>query len=403
MTRKLVFLSDSTALDSKTSSVKNSFTMNQSNKIQSPKRKTITTYEELCNLKPRSRLPIDITHLPQTLSHKNNDYSEMTDSTLKLNDTNINLNSKSSTTVHQTSNHNVSSRLNKTEPLHSVLNEIDTAVDNRKYFSFMTTNKLFNDLNMNHRKSIDNSELKLRIVNNQLVNEIDLNQKKKSNRYSSSSSDGSCHAGSDSGCGSSIEARSSIISSSIDSNDSKIFSSSININHNIDEKNNFNLNQESLALLSSSSSSTASSGQMKSICEKLFTKSSPLNSNLNLSINRLSNVTEDGSEVHKPKRQKILTILFDYETSCRNFNGTKNYFSLKKGQNVKVIRDYDEKFYLVATILDGRIGFVPKDYTVDLKEVEKRFNKKHVPALFPTDNSNESANHTFLNLKLTHL
>lgn len=49
---------------------------------------------------------------------------------------------------------------------------------------------------------------------------------------------------------------------------------------------------------------------------------------------------------------------------------------VRKGEQVKVIRDYDESYYLVAAISTGRIGFIPKDYTVDLKEIRNRVKQQ---------------------------
>ncbi|RNA27153.1 hypothetical protein BpHYR1_028974 [Brachionus plicatilis] len=72
---------------------------------------------------------------------------------------------------------------------------------------------------------------------------------------------------------------------------------------------------------------------------------------------------------------KILTVLFDYESRGKEILGNKVVFSVKKGQLVKVLRDYDKDFHLVAKCTDNSIGFLPKDYTVDLVEVKNKVLK----------------------------
>ena len=377
------------------------------------KRQVITNFEDLCELKPRSRLPIDIQQPPVMLKSLDNS----TNSQL-----NLNLSLSHSLQTSKSSDCEMINRLQAlAEPSCNDDSLNQTNKQNRKYFSFMTTNKLFADMT---RKSIDNSELRLKIVNDQLINEIDhretstVNQMgftKLNSRFSSSASSTTSensHIGSDSGCGSSIAARSSILSN-CEANESNL--------KFIGVDKSFKRSEEDYE----------TSNQMKSLCEKIFVKKAPVNCNLNLSINNSlikpskrsmdlkkstdysineTNVSTSACNVIKKHRTKLLTILFDYETSCKSYAGTKSSFSVKKGQSVKVLRDYDEKFYLVATIPDGRIGFVPKDYTVDLKEVEKRFNSKLKivsTTARPELNSNlsiakETMNQHFLNAKLTH-
>lgn len=72
---------------------------------------------------------------------------------------------------------------------------------------------------------------------------------------------------------------------------------------------------------------------------------------------------------------KILTVLFDYESKGKEILGNKVVFSVKKGDLVKVLRDYDKDFHLVAKCSDNSIGFLPKDYTVDLVEVKNKVIK----------------------------
>lgn len=75
------------------------------------------------------------------------------------------------------------------------------------------------------------------------------------------------------------------------------------------------------------------------------------------------------------KPVKILTVLFDYESKGKEILGNKVVFRVKKGDLVKVIRDYDKDFHLVAKCADNNIGFLPKDYTVDLVEVKNKVLK----------------------------
>ncbi len=91
------------------------------------------------------------------------------------------------------------------------------------------------------------------------------------------------------------------------------------------------------------------------MCEKLFKNSSAVK------------LKPCGSTPSLAKDQRALTVLFDYES--------KN-FSLRKGEVVKVLRDYDSEYFLVAkTEKNAAIGFVPKDFTIDFVELEKRVQK----------------------------
>lgn len=236
----------------------------------------ITTIEELSNLEARSRMPIDITNIQDLLTRFDD----------------IKIQNNQETPI---SNQN-----------------------NRKYFSFMTTNKQFCDLNRSN-----SNELKLKIINNQLVNDLnevtEIKQLKhcfsSSSSTSSSASSDYTQMGLDSGCGSSI-ARSSIV--------------------------------------------------------------------------------EPIEESVKRRKAKTLTVLFDYETESKT-----SRFAVKKGDSVKVVRDYDEKFYLVATCLDNRIGFIPKEFTVDLNELKQRYKNS---ILSSSNSSFSDLNNSDENYKkLTHL
>ena len=71
------------------------------------------------------------------------------------------------------------------------------------------------------------------------------------------------------------------------------------------------------------------------------------------------------------------------------------------------MRDY-ERDLLVATETDSQIGFVPKDYTVDLKEVEERFKLNCQKSFQPGQSFYNSETYMRLpddyeNSKLTHL
>lgn len=250
----------------------------------------ITTFEELANLEARSRQPIDIVNL----SKKSDDLFP------RLDEISI-----------------------QTTPVSS----------NRKYFSFMTTNKQFNEIN-----NKNTNDFKLKIVNNQLVSDLNEVTEVKhlkhcfssSSSTSSSASSSSSDYGLDSGCGS-LGTRSSMIECSSDS--------------------------------------------FSKVC----------------------------GESVKKRTKKILTVLFDYETESKSYNEclVKCHFSVKKGEQVKVIRDYDEKFYLVATCLGNRIGFIPKEYTVDLNELKQRYKES---ILSSSNSSISEYNHSDeICKKLTHL
>jgi hypothetical protein len=235
------------------------------------------------------------------------------------------------------------------------LNESSSAsnilLKSRKYFSFMTTNKQFIDLKRNDH----NNELKLKIINNQLVNDLNeitettTNSKQLKHCFSSSSSTTS----------------SSSSSSSTDYDYANL-------------------------ILDSGCGSSISTLDNSSSTNITSTTTTTTNNNENLLIK---------------KKTKILTVLFDYETESKNFNEKLIKFQVKKGQTVKVIRDYDDKYYLVATCSDNRIGFIPKEYIVDLNELKQRYKDSIL------SNSNNSNTNEHLNInyseenfkKLTHL
>jgi hypothetical protein len=106
---------------------------------------------------------------------------------------------------------------------------------------------------------------------------------------------------------------------------------------------------------------------MKSLCKKLLSKQQALNT----SATRLCATS---------KVNKLLTILFDYEDATESFQ-------VKQGDNVELLEtimddaDVDGQYkYVVRKSLDGMIGSIPIDYTIDLNDIKQmvRFNmKKH--------------------------
>ena len=228
------------------------------------------------------------------------------------------------------------------------LNESSSAsnilLKSRKYFSFMTTNKQFIDLKRNDH----NNELKLKIINNQLVN--DLNE--------------------------------------------------------ITETTNSKQLKHCFSSSSSTTSSSSSSSSTDYDYANLILDSGCGSSISTLDNSSSTNITTNNNEnLLIKKKTKILTVLFDYETESKNFNEKLIKFQVKKGQTVKVIRDYDDKYYLVATCSDNRIGFIPKEYIVDLNELKQRYKDSIL------SNSNNSNTNEHLNInyseenfkKLTHL
>lgn len=339
MTRKLEFISnisqsvsDTSATSSSTSISSDSFHTLHSNtsidsncsksntfenELELSNQKIVTTFDELQSLKPRSRMPIDIQSLKNELNKQQK----------------AKLNYSQSTT--RSFNYNMQAKVITTQG----------SPEQRKYFSFMTTNKQITNLTQT-RRSLNTTEY----TENKII--------KLNNRYSSSSSSSSTISTNtelDSGCGSSITTRSSIHS------DANEFLKKLNI---------------------------------KTIeTAKDLHQKSPVKNQVDV--------------IQKKPRTKFITVLFDYETTCRSFNGSVSQFSVKKGERVKIIREYERDF-LIATITGGRIGFVPKDYTVDLKEVEKRFktNLKHQKVISSrafTNKASSSMREDYENLKLTHL
>jgi hypothetical protein len=96
--------------------------------------------------------------------------------------------------------------------------------------------------------------------------------------------------------------------------------------------------------------------KMKLKCHELFVKFK--------SCNNLHTMFKYSPTKLKRKfKHKQLTILFDY---CNN----NTDFYVKQGEIVNLIRDLNDKFYVVSKIIDGKLGTVPKDYTIDMKEIK---------------------------------
>ncbi len=346
MTRKLVFISDmarsDTSATSSTASLTNSDSITEASsafnksysitidnksssfqqeniRVKTPSRspKTVTSFEQLQTLKAGSRAPVDIRNYKNELTKLE---TKSTIHSKRISDDEIisQLKALSRTTQSE----------QKTKlfvPAH------DPSLQNRKYFSFMTTNKQFNAITQN-RRSMESSYMpKVKPLR-------EFDQMNMTNRLSSSSSASSTcsQVGSDSGCGSSIAARSSILSDCNEAAENEMYVTT----------------------------------RMKSLCEKILAKNlSAKNTGLEKPV---VNAEKSEEIPKKTQRSKLVTILFDYETISKSYSGVQSFFKVSKGEKVKVLRDYERDF-LVATIPDGRVGFVPKDYTVDLKEVEKRF------------------------------
>jgi hypothetical protein len=271
--------------------------------------------------------------------------------------------------------------------------------------------------------------------------------------------------GTDSGCGSSL-ARSSILSStdghlSISSDKSSSANNSDISSDSIDKEEQ---PMPVLISLSSSTSSTCSSVHspsgdnsnasksysFKHICDKIYNSreennvsmSSPKNilpsyNNLRrvssvqastigyekttsiinpetdiLTIEDNNSCSEDLSsrmeqlDIKKKRRKpKTLTVLFDYEsyaTNPLNRSERKLTFAVKKGESVKVIRDYDEQYFLVSTFENGQIGFVPKDYVVDLEEVKENY-KMQTSGYRRESSSSSGSDYCSASTKLTPL
>ena len=391
-------------------------------------RKIVTSFDELCELKARCRTPIDIQHTssqsqpfscpPNNKCKANrNSFSSFTrevnfgsighignflsggetssndnDSTINFSKLITNANrhkhdvtsTRNSTLLHDESETNIS---------HADNHNNNNNTLNRKYFSFLTTNKLFSS-------SLSINEPKLRIHKNQLVDENDLKQKshlessiakeKTLQTVTHVMSTSSSASNSDSGCGCSI-ARSSILSNSDLLNQNEMSGDTLTV----PILSNFEF--------TSSSCSPSNSDKLESLSNF---------ESVNLSANKTSdNTLKKDSEfnvktISKPSddRKKVLTILFDYAS---------NGFQVRKMDNVKVIRDYDENLYLVACMSNGNIGFVPKEYTVDLTELKERINQNFLiqqktqstllSSSFKNCLSNEQNFTNCVNLKLTQL
>jgi hypothetical protein len=544
MTRKLVFISNTNnQASNSTIDDPNTNTTNPKSILiatDSDKIKIATSFDELCKLKARSRTPIDIQQLnnQQIAINFNSSSSKAslnTQHSHRKSSTNFNASSTSnreSSLLNSSSNsgcfnylnnsHNSiatasqatinfsqllnksDTKLNKTDPKpiikNSPISSASEVASNRKYFSFLTNNKLFSS-------SFNINEPKLRIHNNQLIDENDFRPTSDSNerlnlgRFSekenanletifglSSSSSSSSGANSDSGCGCSI-ARSSILSN-LDQNEAK---TGPEANSDLVAKaKSLRLSEQWSNLESSSSSSSSSASaspttcsptsnpdrnisqktsnnelanKVELICEQVLsqaklnkkndsynnvsvsemikqnsselTKSTATNRHSTIGIEQIiSNISSNAKHKNyaeldwlqrrsnldvsknfssqtslKAAKARILTVLFDYESNKPSVNNANCAgFSVKKGETVKVIRDYDAKFYLVAT-QEGKIGFIPKDYTVDLKELKLRL-KQNLKENKYMSNSNFNLNsdlsisnsyNQIFNLKLTQL
>jgi hypothetical protein len=102
----------------------------------------------------------------------------------------------------------------------------------------------------------------------------------------------------------------------------------------------------------------------------------------------------DFSKTKNRKRPKILTCVFDYEsyaTNPLNFKEKKVVFRVLKGDNVKLIRDYDENFYLVSQLSTGQIGFVPKEFMIDMKELKQNLRMQELREKHLTSSSDLSS------------
>ncbi len=124
--------------------------------------------------------------------------------------------------------------------------------------------------------------------------------------------------------------------------------------------------------------------KMKSLCHEIFGKIKT-NQSLKPQIS-VQTVDLNGKRQRRKKTTstaKILTILFDYE-DLDNFNSIK--FSVVKGETVHLIREYNEKYYLVAKTLNGTLGYLPKDYTIDLKEIKRKLRNNLKKQAMPNFN-----------------
>lgn len=136
-------------------------------------------------------------------------------------------------------------------------------------------------------------------------------------------------------------------------------------------KNFVNKITESVCSATSSGySSTSSSPSMSPNYQNDLCESRPVNESKQRKAKGRHSIDSCNS-----KQTKILTVLFDYESKGKEILGNRVVFSVKKGQLVKVLRDYDRDFHLVAKCSDNSIGFLPKDHTVDLVEVKNKVLK----------------------------
>ncbi len=108
--------------------------------------------------------------------------------------------------------------------------------------------------------------------------------------------------------------------------------------------------------------------KIKNLCQQIF----------------LKNSTQQQHNIKRKKNTKVLTILFDYE-DLKNFNSAK--FSVSKGESVYLIREFNEKYYLVLKVNNGTLGYIPKDYTIDLKEIKRKLKYNLKKQMMPNFNT----------------
>lgn len=119
--------------------------------------------------------------------------------------------------------------------------------------------------------------------------------------------------------------------------------------------------------------------KMKKICHQLYARFKSLKNVSKSELNATRSTNNDGKVNNNVKRKekktrtKVLTVLFDYEDdkNCMyQVPGVK--FSVKQGEAVYLINEINEKYYLVSKVRDGKLGYIPKDYTIDLKEIKRK-------------------------------
>ena len=164
--------------------------------------------------------------------------------------------------------------------------------------------------------------------------------------------------------------------------------------------------------LSSSRSSTNIANLSSSSLSSALSSVSSLTAGSQHSSTPLSPPVSSSAAVSPPLQKqptRYLTVIFDYESAAASPNGAR--FSATKGETVKVLRDYDEMYFLVACCATNKIGFIPKDHTIDMHEITQRLgsNAPRHPNAYqfsqelcakPPGHNN---NHNIVDLKLTQL